>query len=60
MTCVPSTPARRTWKSTTPANRFEVEMQLRDRSGKVIGAVGTVFAYKDGDDKAALHARVKK
>jgi hypothetical protein len=41
-------------------NRFEVEMQLRDRSGKVIGAVSTVFAYKDGDDKAELHARGEK
>jgi hypothetical protein len=33
-------------------NRFEAELQLHDRSGRVIGALGTVFAYKDGDDKA--------
>jgi len=38
-------------------NRFEVEMQLRDREGRVIGAVSTVFPYRKGDDKAALRAR---
>jgi len=36
-------------------NRFEVEEQLHDRSGAVIGALSTVFAYKPGDDKEALH-----
>jgi hypothetical protein len=34
--------------------RFESEMQLHDRSGQVIGAVGVVVAYKKGDDKQAL------
>ncbi len=34
--------------------RFEVESQLLDASGKAIGAVSTVFAYKAGDDKAQL------
>ncbi len=32
--------------------RFEVELQLHDASGKTIGAVSTVFAYKPGDDKS--------
>ncbi len=32
--------------------RFEVELQLHDRSGKTIGALSTVFAYKPGDDKS--------
>jgi hypothetical protein len=40
--------------------RFESEMQLHDRSGKVIGAVGVVFAYQKGDDQEALHARAEK
>jgi hypothetical protein len=38
-------------------DRFESEGVLRDRSGKVIGAVGVVFPYKKGDDKQALHKR---
>jgi hypothetical protein len=40
--------------------RFETEMQLHDRGGAVVGAVGVVVAYKDGDDKEALHARAEK
>jgi hypothetical protein len=32
--------------------RFEVELQLHDASGKTIGAVSAVYAYKPGDDKA--------
>ena len=40
--------------------RFESEMQLHDRAGNVIGAVGVVFAYNKGDDKEALHARAEK
>ena len=40
--------------------RFESEMQLHDRDGKVIGALGVVVAYKSGDDKQALHARAEK
>ncbi len=35
-------------------NRFEVETRLLDTSGKTLGAVGIVFPYKPGDDKAAL------
>ena len=41
-------------------NRFESELQLHDRAGRVIGAVGIVVAYKKGDDKEALHARAEK
>jgi hypothetical protein len=41
-------------------NRFEVESQLRDSAGRVIGAVGVVYAYKAGDDKQALRARAEK
>src|SRR5213079_474027 len=41
-------------------NRFESELQLHDRAGRVIGAVGIVVAYKQGDDKEALHARAEK
>jgi hypothetical protein len=40
--------------------RFESELQLHDRAGNVIGAVGIVVAYKNGDDKQALHARAEK
>src|SRR4029077_3474052 len=40
--------------------RFESELQLHDRVGNVIGAVGIVVAYKNGDDKRALHARAEK
>jgi hypothetical protein len=40
--------------------RFESEMQLHDRTGRVIGAVGVVFAYQKGDDQEALHARAEK
>jgi hypothetical protein len=35
-------------------NHFEDELPLRDKSGKTIGALGVVFRYKVGDDKAAL------
>jgi hypothetical protein len=40
--------------------RFESELQLHDSVGNVIGAVGIVVAYKDGDDKRALRARAEK
>jgi hypothetical protein len=35
--------------------RFEVEMQLHDSQGKVIGAVSVVYGYRPGADKEALH-----
>jgi len=40
--------------------RFESEMQLHDRTGKVIGALGVVFPYKSGADKQALHTEAEK
>ncbi|SRR5579871_263227 len=39
--------------------RFESEMQLHDRAGHVVGAVGIVVAYRSGDDKNALHAHAE-
>jgi hypothetical protein len=33
---------------------FEDQTPLRDRSGKIIGAIGVVFRYKTGDDKLTL------
>jgi hypothetical protein len=38
-------------------DHFEVEMALKDGAGKTIGAVATVFAYKEGDDKEKLHQK---
>jgi hypothetical protein len=38
----------------TAGNHFEDELVLLDASGKTIGALGVVFNYKAGDDKAAL------
>jgi hypothetical protein len=38
-------------------DRFEDEMALHDPAGHIIGALGTVYAYKAGDDKVALRAR---
>lgn len=38
-------------------NRFEVEMQLKDRAGRVIGAASVVYPYRKGDDRKALEAR---
>lgn len=35
-------------------NHYEDEVALKDQSGRTIGALGVVFNYKPGDDKAAL------
>jgi hypothetical protein len=35
-------------------NHFEVEAAMKDQAGKTVGAVGVVFNYKPGDDKAAM------
>jgi hypothetical protein len=35
---------------------FEDELPLKTKGGKRIGAIGVVFNYKPGDDKAALDA----
>jgi hypothetical protein len=40
--------------------RFEVETQLHDHAGHVIGAMSAVYGYKDGDNKEALHASANK
>jgi hypothetical protein len=40
-------------------DHFEVEQPLRDVDGSVLGAVGIVFPYKAGDDKAKRHAEAK-
>jgi len=48
----------RTGKSNLELNstgrHFEDELVLLDRSGKTVGALGVVFNYKPGDDKAVL------
>lgn len=38
-------------------DRFEDEMAIHDANGKTIGALGTVYNYKAGDDKMALQAK---
>ena len=38
-------------------NKFEVEMPLKDVSGKVIGALSLIFPYHAGDDEVAIFAR---
>ncbi len=40
--------------------RFEVELQLHDRSGKTIGAVSAVFPYRAGDDKGEFKKRAEQ
>jgi DNA-binding beta-propeller fold protein YncE len=40
--------------------RYEVELVLNDAAGKNIGALGTVFRYKAGDDKTPLNALAVK
>jgi hypothetical protein len=40
--------------------RFEVELQLHDVSGKTIGAVSAVYAYKRSDDKAGFRKQAEK
>jgi hypothetical protein len=48
----------RTGKDNLEVNKegihFEDETPLRDQSGKIIGAIGIVFRYKAGDNKAAF------
>ena len=41
-------------------NHFEVELPLQDQSGKTIGAVGIVFNYKNGDNKAAFQKKAEQ
>jgi len=46
-----------TFEVATNGKRYEVELVLRDAAGHNVGALGTVFRYTAGDDKAALNAR---
>jgi hypothetical protein len=41
-------------------NRFEVELVLLDSAGRNIGALSSVFAYKAGTDREALHHQAEK
>ena len=41
-------------------NHFEDECVLFDKDGRNIGAVGIVFNYKPGDDKAALAKKAEE
>jgi iron complex outermembrane receptor protein len=43
----------------TAGNHFEVELALRDVKGKILGACGIVFNYKNGDDKQALRKKAE-
>jgi hypothetical protein len=38
-------------------DRFEVEAAMLDGAGKIVGAVGIVFPYKEGDGKKALQKK---
>ncbi|HUI57036.1 MAG TPA: hypothetical protein VLY04_18805 [Bryobacteraceae bacterium] len=44
----------------TAGNHFEVELVLLDGAGKTIGALGVVFNYKEGADKAAMQKRAEQ
>jgi hypothetical protein len=37
--------------------RFEVELAMKDVTGKTVGAIGLVFPYRKGDSKAALEKK---
>ncbi len=54
----------RTGKSNLEVNpkgdRFEVELVLQDQAGGTIGALGVVFPYKPGDDKAGFDRRAQQ
>jgi hypothetical protein len=41
-------------------DHFEVELPILDRAGKTIGAMGVVFMYKNGDDKAAFQKKAEE
>ncbi len=40
----------------TAGNHFEDELAIKDKAGRIIGAMGLVFNYKPGDDKGAFVA----
>lgn len=41
-------------------DRFEDELALLDASGNRVGAIGIVFAYRQGDDQAALAKKAEQ
>jgi len=41
-------------------DHFEVELVIQDQAGKTIGAMGVVFMYKNGDDKAAFQKKAEE
>jgi hypothetical protein len=41
-------------------NHFEVELPLQNESKKTIGALGVVFNYKPGDDKAEFKRKAEQ
>jgi hypothetical protein len=41
-------------------DHFEVELVILDQQGKTIGAMGVVFMYKNGDDKAAFQKKAEE
>ena len=41
-------------------DRFEDELPLLDASGNRVGAIGIVFAYRQGDDKATLQEKAEQ
>ncbi len=40
-------------------DRYEVELAIHDRAHVIVGALGVVFAYKSGMDKASLQAKAE-
>jgi hypothetical protein len=41
-------------------NRYEVELVMRDVSGATIGALGLVWPYREGQDKAPFEAKAER
>jgi hypothetical protein len=41
-------------------DHFEVELVIQDQSGKTVGAMGVVFMYKNGDDKAVFQKKAEE
>jgi len=39
------------------ANKFEVQVPMKDAAGNIIGAYGFVFLYKAGDDEVEMHRK---
>lgn len=39
------------------ANKFEVQVPMKDATGAIIGAYGFVFQYRAGDDEVEMHRK---